>query len=112
MPLKVNSSCAVLYDGWSKYSYTARITRKDTAACAIYAAVCCVTLWRKTTCTINMHRHTDCEILESSDETLECSESGIINDFGVKLQTLLFLLYPSGTRNTAILISYLDKANV
>jgi len=91
MPLKVNSTSAVLYDGWAKYSYTARITHKDTAACAIYAAVCCVTLWRKTTCTINhMYRYTDCEILEGSDETFGCSESGIIKDFGVKLQTFLF----------------------
>jgi len=37
MPLKVNSTCNVLCDGWAKY--TVRITRKDTAACAIYAVV-------------------------------------------------------------------------
>jgi hypothetical protein len=37
MPLKVNSTSTVLSDGWAKY--TVRITRKDTAAFAIYAVV-------------------------------------------------------------------------
>jgi len=50
--------------------------------------------------------------MESSDETLGCSETGVIKDFGVKLQKLLFLLYSSSTRNTVILTFYLDKANV
>lgn len=59
-----------------------------------------------------MYRHTDCEILEGSDETLRRSESGVIKDFGVKLQKLLFLVYRSNTRNNVILMFYLDKANV
>jgi len=59
-----------------------------------------------------MYGHIDCEILEGSDETLGCSKSGIIKDFGVKLQKLLFLMYRSSTRNTVMLMFYLDKANV
>jgi len=59
-----------------------------------------------------MYGHTDCDILEGSDETLGCSESGVIKDFGVKLQKLLFLLYRSSTRNSVTLMFYLDKANV
>jgi len=39
VPLNVNSTSTVLCDGWAKYEYTVRITRKDAAACAIYAVV-------------------------------------------------------------------------